>query len=124
MLLFPQGRLESHHFVLGYTQRNQDAGKFLWLNPGPHGEYLAIQRLWLTATLSVTRVSPIYLVDDFSFLFLVLLKEMRTLGEYKILSFLLLVLIKGMEKCGESKTFFCTLMDRKLLIRPFASGMV
>ena len=47
--------------------------------------------------LLVTRVSPIYLVDEFTFLLLVLLNEMKMLGESNVLSFFLfLVLIKGM----------------------------
>ena len=49
------------------------------------GKNLAIQLL--TARLLVTRVNVIYLVDEFFFLFLVQLNEMRALGEYKVLSF-------------------------------------
>ena len=48
-------------------------------------EHLAIQLLWTTDILLVTRVSPTYLVVEFTFLFLVLLKDMRMLGESKVL---------------------------------------
>ena len=51
------------------------------------GEHFASQLLWATVLLLVTRVSLIYLVDEFFvFSFLVLLKEMRTHGESKISS--------------------------------------
>ena len=63
--------------------------------PQREGSIFAILLLWVTALLLVTQVSPIYQVDEFTFLFLVLLKEMRTLGELKVLSFLVLVQIKG-----------------------------
>ena len=46
------------------------------------------------AQLLVTPVSLIYLVDEFCFLFLVQLNELRMLGEYKVLFFLFLVLIR------------------------------
>ena len=39
-------------------------------NPGAQGEYPIMQVLWATAWLLVTRVTPIYLVDEF-FLLLV-----------------------------------------------------
>ena len=76
-------------------------------------EHLTIQLLWTTAQLLVTRVSPIYLVEEFAFLFLVLLNEMRMLGESKmllnemrmpdksnVLPFFFLVLIKGIGGWG------------------------
>ena len=51
------------------------------------GEHLAIKLLWATTRILVTRVSLIYLVDEFFiFSLLVLLKEMRTRGESKISS--------------------------------------
>ena len=90
--------MELNHFVLGCIQRNEDAEKLLWLYHGVHGEHLIIQLLWATAQLLVPRISPIYLVDEFVFLFLVLLKEMRMLSEYKVLPFLVLVLIKRMRR--------------------------
>ena len=46
----------------------------------------------ITAKLLVTWISPIYLKDRVIFLFLVLLKEIWLMDEYKILSFLVLVL--------------------------------
>ena len=55
--------------------------------PRPHGEHLAIQLLWATARLLVTRASLIYLVHEFSiFSFLVLLREVIWRGELKISS--------------------------------------
>ena len=50
-------------------------------------EHLAIQILWVTIRLFVTCVTPIYLEDEFTFLFLVLLNEMRMLGKPKLLPF-------------------------------------
>ena len=50
-------------------------------------EHLAIQILWVTIRLFVTCVTPIYLEDEFTFLFLVLLNEMRMLGKPNVLSF-------------------------------------
>ena len=44
-----------------------------------------MQLLWTIARLLVTRVSLIYLVDKFFFLFLVYLNKMITLGESKVL---------------------------------------
>ena len=87
-------------------------------------EHIAIQLLWATARLLVTLVNPIYLVDEFIFLFLVLLKEMKTLGESKVLSFLFLVLIERMRRWSESKISFCNLSGKKHLLRPSASGVV
>ena len=56
------------------------------------GELLAIKLLWATARLIVTRVSLIYLVDEFFiFSLLVLFKEMRTRGEFKMLSLVVFV---------------------------------
>ena len=75
--------------------------------------------------LLVARVSFTYLVDEFIFLFLVLLKEMMTLGESKVLFiFLFLVLIRGTRKWGESNIFFCNLGGGKVLLRTSASGVV
>ena len=51
--------------------------------------------LWATAWSHVT---PVYLVFEFIFLFLVLLKEMWTLGESRVLSFLFLVLVKEVRR--------------------------
>ena len=42
-------------------------------NPGAREEHLAIQFLWAITRLLVTSVSPIYLVDEFHFLFLLFL---------------------------------------------------
>ena len=58
----------------------------LWLNHGVQVEHLTIQLLWVTTRLLVTRISFIYLVDEF-FLLLVLQNETRRLGESKVLSF-------------------------------------
>ena len=89
----------------------------LSLNPLVWVEHLTIQLLWITAILLVTHFSPIYLVDESTFLILVLLKEMRMLGESKlllnemrmlgksnVLLFLFLVLIKEMGRWGESRS--------------------
>ena len=62
------------------------------------GDHLTIELLWETARLLVTRVSPIYLVDEFIFLFLVLLKEMRTLGKSNIFIFSVSCANQGSEK--------------------------
>ena len=65
------------------------------------GEHLTIQLLWATAQLLVKCVSLTYLVDEFFiFLFLVLLKEVRTRGESKISSFYFCVLCKSRELGG------------------------
>ena len=59
------------------------------------------QLLWAIARLLVTRVIPIYLLDElFVFSFLVLLKEMRTRGESKISSCCFCVLGKSRELRG------------------------
>ena len=58
-------------------------------------EHLAIQLLWATATIIHT-CYPIYLVDEFVFLFLVLLNEMGMLGKSNALPFFFRVLIKKM----------------------------
>ena len=75
-----------------------------------------------TSQLLVARVSFTYL-DEFIFLSLVLLKEMMTLGESKVL-FFCLVLIRGTRKWGESNIFFCNLGAGKVLLRTSASGVV
>ena len=67
-----------------------------------HKESISIQLLWATAWLLVTHVSLIYLVDEFFFLFLLLLNEMRMLVNLRFL-----VLIKGMREGGEPKIFLC-----------------
>ena len=56
-------------------------------NPRTRGKYLAIQLISTSARLLVTRVSLIQLVDEFFFLFLVQLNEIRRQGEFKVLSF-------------------------------------
>ena len=73
-------------------------------NMQPHLLYAIVQiasALWATARLLVTRVSSTYLVDEFMFsrcLFLILLNEMRIVGESNVLPFLFMVLIKGMRR--------------------------
>ena len=71
--------------------------KLLWLNPGAWEEHLTIQLLWATVRL-VIRVRIIYLMDEFIFLFLVKLKETRTLGKSKVLSFFVSGVNQGDEK--------------------------
>ena len=78
--------------------------QLLWLNPQARVEHLAIQFLLATAQLLLARVCPIYLEDELIFLFLVLLKEMRMLGESNVLPVLSLVLIKGIRSWGESRS--------------------
>ena len=123
-VVIPQGWLKLHHLLIGCTQRKEDADKLYQLRPRVHGEYLAIQLFWVTVKLLVTHIGPIYVVDKVIFLFLVSLKEMRLMDEYKIISFLVLVLIKGMKICGESKISMCILRVGKLLMRPPASVVV
>ena len=60
------------------------SGKFLLLNLRAQCEHLSIQLLWATAQLLVSYVSPIYLLDKFTTLLLVLLKETKILSESKI----------------------------------------
>ena len=36
----------------------------LWLNPGVQGEHLTSQLPWVATLLLVTRVCPVYLVDE------------------------------------------------------------
>ena len=38
----------------------------LWLNPGARGEHLTGQLTWAAAWLLVTRICPVYLLDEFS----------------------------------------------------------
>ena len=78
--------------------------QLLWLNPQARVEHLAIQFLLATAQLLLARVCPIYLEDELIFLFLVLLKEMRMLGESNVLPVLSLVLIEGIRSWGESRS--------------------
>ena len=56
--------------------------------------------------LLVTRVSPIYLVDEFTFLLLVLLNEMKMLGESNVLPFFVFGVNQGngMGRWGESRS--------------------
>ena len=72
-------------------------------------KHLAIQLLWATAHLLVTRVSLIYQVDElFIFEFLVLLKEMKTRGEPEISSCCFCVWCKSRELGGRvSPRFPC-----------------
>ena len=88
----PQGWLRSHHFIIGCTQRNEDAGNCISYFLKWMGNILPSSFFWVTAKLLVTWISPIYLVDTVIFLFLVLLKEMWLMDKHKILSFLFLVL--------------------------------
>ena len=48
------------------------------LNPGARVEYLTSQLPWVADWLLVTRVCPVYLVEEIIFVFLVLLKEVGT----------------------------------------------
>ena len=59
--------------------------RLLRLNPGAWGEYLTSQLLWVAAWLLVTRICHVYLLDelDLVFVFLVFLKEVRTLHRCK-----------------------------------------
>ena len=53
-----------------------------WLllpNPGVRGEHLTSQLSWVAAWLLVTRVFPVYLVEELGLVLLVLLKEVGTL---------------------------------------------
>ena len=78
--------------------------------------------LWATARLLVTRVSATYLVDEFMFsrcLFLILLNEMRILGESNVLRFLLLVLMKGMRKLCESRSSHQRYSTKKVVLKNF-----
>ena len=47
----------------------------LWLNPWKQGEHLTSQLSQVAAWVLVTRVCPVYLVDELVLVFLVLLKE-------------------------------------------------
>ena len=73
-------------------------------NMQPHLLYAIVQiasALWSTPQLLATRVNPTYLVDEFMFsrcFFLILLNEMRIVGESNVLPLLFLVLIKGMRR--------------------------
>ena len=83
----------------------------------------SIQLLWATARLLFTRVSFIYLVNEFFiFSLLVLLKEMRARVSPRIpvVVFLFGVNKKNLE-VGESLILLCKLCSRKLLFRPFSS---
>ena len=57
--------------------------KSVGLNSKVRAKYLAIQPLLAAAWLLATRAIPIYLVDEFTHLLPVLLKEMRMLHESK-----------------------------------------
>ena len=61
--------------------------------------------------ISRTRVSLIYLVDEFFFLFLVQLNETKRLGESKISCFCFQCSSSGMRKRVESKISFCHSRD-------------
>ena len=63
-------------------------------------EHLSIQLLWATAELLVSCVNPIYLVDEFISLFQTLPKEMKMVGESKILSFFTSGIEQGMRWLG------------------------
>ena len=56
-------------------------------NSGTRGKHLPIELLWTTVWLLVTRVSLIYVANEFFSLFLVYLNKMRTLSESKVISF-------------------------------------
>ena len=70
-----------------------------------------------TAQLLVTRVSPIYVVDEFTFFFLVLLNKMRMLGKSNVLPFLFLVLIKGMGRWSVSRSSHRKYSKKKLFLK-------
>ena len=73
----------------------------LQIKSRPRGEHLAIQLIWAPARLLVTCVSLIYQVDEFFiYSFQVLLKEMRTHGEFKISSCYFCVWCKSREVGG------------------------
>ena len=79
------------------------------------GGHLAMQIFWTTARLLVTRVSLIYLVDMFFiFSFLVLLKAMRTRGEFKNSPCYFCHRIRWQ---WESKITLCNPSGGKLLLR-------
>ena len=84
------------------------------------GEHLSIQLLWATSQLLVTCVSLIYLVDEFFiFLFLMLLKEMKTHGESKISSSCFCVWCKSKELGGwGSPGLPCLNQVGKSFVRP------
>ena len=86
--------------------------------------YFVIKVWWVIAQLLVTRFSSFYVVDDFSILFTVLLKEMKILSESKLLTFLFLVLIKGMWRRGDSKISFCNPRGWKLISHFSTTGVV
>ena len=89
----------------------------LRLNPWAWVEHLADQLLLVTAQLLVTRVSPAYLVDEFTFLFLVLLNEMRMLGKSSVLPFLFLFLIKRTGRWGVSRSSHRRCSSKKLFLK-------
>ena len=94
--------------------------QLLWLNPQVRVEHLAIQFLLATAQLLLARICPIYLEDELIFLFLVLLKEMRMLGESNVLPVLSLVLIKGIRGWGESRSGIRRCSTKKAVLKNFA----
>ena len=94
---------------------------FTWISKRKGTIHPSLTTTWLLATCA----SPIHLVDESITLFPVLIMEIRILGEPKVLTFLFLILVKEMRRWGGSKIFSCNCRCRsKLLLRPSASGVV
>ena len=72
----------------------------------------------------VSHVSPIYILEELIYLFLVLLEEMRMLDESKILSFIFLVLIEERKGGDEFRISLCNRRDGRLHLGPSSIGEV
>ena len=73
-------RLLRSYFSSACHSRAYCIGKIPWM----WGEPLSIHLLWATEWLLVIRFSLVYLVDEFFFLFMVLLNKMRRLDKSKV----------------------------------------
>ena len=74
-------RLQTFEVISNFTG-------FLYFVPNILAGIVGIQLSLTTSLLLATRISPIHLVDEFIHLLLVLLKEIRMMGESKVISFL------------------------------------
>ena len=90
--------VEFRRRIDGESTKMCPLGYCFGLNPRARRKHLAIQLLWVSARLLVTRVSLIYLKDEFCFLFLIQPNEQRRLGESKVSSSCFWCLSGGMRK--------------------------
>ena len=92
--------------------------KLVRLNHEALGKYIPRRPSWATSWLLATRARFIHPVEKFIPMLPVLLMEIMMLTESNVRFFLFLVLIKRMRSYDDSKIFLCDTSGGKLLLRP------